>query len=71
MLRTYHGCYNYRNIRGTNRLSNHAYGLAIDINAGLVHPKILVDCFESANFEWGGRWPGKSRDTMHYQLRIK
>lgn len=32
-------CFNYREIAGTNKLSNHAYGLAIDINP-LINPCI-------------------------------
>lgn len=32
-------CFNYRAIAGTNKLSNHAYGLAIDINP-LINPCI-------------------------------
>jgi hypothetical protein len=30
--RSQSGGYNYRNIAGTNRLSNHAYGRALDVN---------------------------------------
>ena len=71
MLKTYHGCYNYRTIKGTDRLSYHAYGMAIDINAGLPQPIEVVECFEAAGFKWGGRWPGKKRDDMHFQLRRK
>jgi hypothetical protein len=65
---TYHGCYNYRNVRGTNRLSKHAHGLAIDINAGRPMPKIVANCFEAAGFTWGGRWPKPRTDPMHFEL---
>jgi hypothetical protein len=68
-LRTTGGCYCYRNIAGTTKLSRHAHGTAIDINPGHVPPSRIVECFESAGFEWGGRWPKRSYDPMHYQLR--
>lgn len=29
--------FNYRVISGTKKLSNHSYGLAIDINQGSIH----------------------------------
>ena len=69
LLRTYNGCYNYRNIKGTSRLSNHAFGMAIDINAGLTQPREVVECFEAAGFTWGGRW--KNRDDMHFEIKGK
>lgn len=63
------GCYCYRNIAGTSKLSRHAYGTAIDINPGKSMPQRVVECFESAGFEWGGRWPVPKTDPMHFQLR--
>ena len=70
-LKTYQGCYNKRKIAGTDRWSNHAYGHALDINAGLSIDPIIVECFEGAGFKWGGRWPGKRRDPMHWELPRK
>jgi hypothetical protein len=64
----YHGCYNYRNIAGTNRLSKHAAGMAIDLNAGMKIPDRMVKCFEDAGFTWGGRWGPPSTDPMHWQI---
>lgn len=71
----YAGCYNYRLIRGGNRLSMHAYGCAIDLDPernGLGdrtpnfanHPHI-IEAFESEGWEWGGRW--SRPDGMHFQ----
>lgn len=61
------GCYCYRNIRGTKRLSKHAQGKAIDINPGSEVPDDVVHCFEQAGFEWGGRW--NPADIMHFELK--
>lgn len=65
-LSTYHGCYVYRNIANTNRLSKHAYGLAIDINAYQQQPPEVVTCFKQAGFDWGGDWKSKY-DPMHFE----
>jgi len=74
LLRSVNGCYCYRNIRDTDRLSNHAHGTAIDINArwnGYGQPStqspILVWCFKQAGFLWGGDW--KTPDAMHFELK--
>lgn len=63
------GCFCYRNIAGTNRLSRHASGTAIDINPGKVVPQRVVECFESAGFGWGGHWPEATYDPMHFELK--
>lgn len=65
----FHGCYNHRNIAGTNRLSQHAFGRAIDLNAGIEVPARMVKCFEDNGFIWGGRWAAPKTDPMHFQLR--
>lgn len=65
----YHGCYNYRYIEGTTRLSRHASGTAIDLNASIGVPMRMVLCFEKNGFEWGGRWSYPTTDPMHFQLR--
>ena len=66
-LRTTGGCFCYRNIAGTTRLSKHAQGLAIDINPGGKISRQVVECFESAGFKWGGRF--SNPDPMHFELR--
>lgn len=73
----YDGCYNFRNMRGSNRLSMHAYACAIDLDAGrngLGNPSPrfnrypwVVDAFEQEGWVWGGRWSAKRRDGMHFQ----
>ena len=73
LIRTIDGCYCYRMIRDTGRLSDHAHGTAIDINAvgneygkvGTMDPRITA-AFKAAGFLWGGDW--KIPDYMHYYL---
>jgi peptidoglycan L-alanyl-D-glutamate endopeptidase CwlK len=44
--------------------SYHNYGLALDISHT---PSEVVDAFENAGFEWGGRWES-FKDTPHFQM---
>lgn len=73
-LRTFDGCFAFRPQRGSSgKLSLHAFGAAIDLNAatnplgesGDMDPGI-VQCFEAVGFTWGGRWARV--DGMHFQL---
>jgi hypothetical protein len=71
--------YNFRKIRGSNRLSTHAWAISIDIDSaknpqGKPHdeskgmmPKAVVKIFEAAGWKWGGRFGGKRVDCMHFQ----
>lgn len=77
------GTYNCRVIAGTNRLSMHAYGAAIDISTKEADywrwsggegapwrnriPIEIVQVFEKHGFVWGGRW--SHFDTMHFEYR--
>lgn len=70
-LKTFDGCFNIRNVRGSNRMSTHSYGLAIDLNAaenGLGEKPALtrefVSCFVDAGFAWGGDF--ERMDGMHF-----
>jgi hypothetical protein len=70
----YHvGCYYPRFIAGTTTLSNHSFGLAIDINSlenqrGTVGQmdRGVVDIFKFWGFAWGGDW--SYTDPMHFEL---
>jgi len=73
-LHTFDGCLNIREVRGEpEKISSHAYGISIDINAasnklgetGDIPPQ-LVECFTSTGFNWGGRFHRK--DPMHFSL---
>jgi hypothetical protein len=69
----YAGCYNPRFIAGSTTLSNHAFGLAFDLNVpgnrrGTVGEidRGIVAIFERWGFGWGGRWSWT--DPMHFEL---
>ena len=68
------GGYNYRPIRGSSRLSQHAFGNAIDINAqsnALGSSQTDMPANVSAlaakyGLEWGGNWKNRP-DPMHFE----
>ena len=73
-LSNFGGCYNFRPIRGSNNLSNHALGIAIDIDpennplgakVGKM-PTIVIDAFKKQGFKWGGDYKGR-KDWMHFE----
>ena len=68
----YAGCYYPRFIAGTTQLSNHSFGLALDLNVpgnqrGTVGEmdRSVVQIFESWGFTWGGHW--RYTDPMHFE----
>lgn len=76
------GIFNWRVISGTDRLSNHSFAIAIDINTkhadywqwakgGYAYknsiPHEIVEIFEKHGFIWGGKW--YHYDTMHFEYR--
>jgi hypothetical protein len=69
----YAGCYYPRFIAGTTTLSNHSFGLALDLNVpgnqrGTVGEmdRGVVSIFERWGFTWGGNW--HYTDPMHFEL---
>lgn len=69
----YGGCYNARFIAGSQTLSNHAFGLAVDLNVpgnlrGSVGEidRAVVAIFKSWGFGWGGDW--NWTDPMHFEM---
>jgi hypothetical protein len=67
------GCYYPRFIANTTSLSNHAFGIAIDINSvqnqrGTVGQmdRRVVAIFEKWGFGWGGHW--RYTDPMHFEM---
>lgn len=69
------GGYNNRNIAGTSTKSDHAWGLAIDINAsqnglGTGHGNLPFGVNQLAakyGLTWGGEWSSKN-DPMHFDF---
>ena len=75
-LKTFDGCFNIREIRGSNAgWSTHSWAIALDINAewnkqgqqNFELSEEFARCFEDIGFVWGGRWAGKYIDPMHFQ----
>jgi hypothetical protein len=69
----YAGCYYPRFIANTTTLSNHAFGLALDLNTpgnqrGTVGEmdRDVVAIFKTWGFAWGGDW--RWTDPMHFEL---
>ena len=69
----YAGCYYPRFIAGTTTLSNHSFGLALDLNVpgnqrGTVGEidRDVVAIFKTWGFAWGGDW--RWTDPMHFEL---
>lgn len=71
------GGFNYRNMRGSNKLSQHAFGTAIDVNAATNPmlsrgaqvvtdlPANTAELAKKYGLEWGGNW--KRPDAMHFE----
>jgi hypothetical protein len=74
-LATFGGCFAFRPQRTGSKLSTHSWGVAIDLNPesnpqgsdGNMDAGV-IEIFCRAGFEWGGDWPGKTRDPMHFQF---
>ncbi|MBC2932199.1 M15 family metallopeptidase [Nocardioides sp. zg-1228] len=69
----YAGCYYPRFIAGTTTLSNHSFGLALDLNTrdnqrGTVGAidRDVVAILKTWGFAWGGDW--RWTDPMHFEL---
>lgn len=71
------GAYNFRLMRGGNRLSIHSWGAALDLapernwlgraydeKLGMM-PKRVVEIFSNEGLTWGGKW--SRPDAMHFQ----
>ena len=69
----YAGCYYPRFIAGSTSLSNHSFGLALDLNVpgnqrGTVGQmdRTVVSIFKKWGFAWGGDW--RYTDPMHFEM---
>jgi len=69
------GCFAFRPQRTGMKLSSHCWGIAIDLNpetnpqgsSGNMDSGV-IEIFRGAGFEWGGDWPQRARDPMHFQF---
>lgn len=71
------GVYNFRQMRGSSKLSVHSYGAAIDLSPEMnglnvpydpkkkMMPKIVREIFHDHGWKWGGVW--KRPDAMHFE----
>ena len=73
-LKTFDGCFNPRNMRGSDNWSTHSWAIAIDLDApwnrfgqtSFQMSEQIAQCFEEEGFIWGGRWHLRP-DAMHFQ----
>jgi len=73
-LQEFGGSFAYRLIRGFSNISNHSFGIAIDISPtgnelGRVKgtmPVFAVAAFKKQGFKWGGDYKGR-KDWMHFE----
>lgn len=74
-LHLFGGAYHFRLMRGSTKLSMHAYGCAIDLDpegnplgcrwrTGMI-PRAVVEAFAREGWVWGGGW--KRPDAQHFQ----
>jgi hypothetical protein len=68
------GCYNIRNIAGSNNWSNHSWACAIDLSPGTngfnMHPtlgNLVIEAFKKQGARWGGDYHGR-KDPMHFEF---
>lgn len=72
----YGGCFNIRNIAGSNNWSNHSWAAAIDLSpstngfrqsATTTLSNIVIDAFKRQSALWGGDYHGR-KDPMHFEF---
>lgn len=73
-IKTFDGCYNIRNTRGTALISLHSWGMAIDLNASMEKLGQINTHWSDKFIEimrehvyWGGDYKGR-KDPMHFSL---
>lgn len=73
-LSDFGGCFNIRNIAGSNNWSNHSWACAIDIspetngfNMNTSLSRMVIDAFKAQGAFWGGDYHGR-KDPMHFEF---
>jgi len=68
------GCFNIRQIAGSNSWSNHSWACAVDLspatngfNMKSTLSNIVVDAFKRQGALWGGDYKGR-KDPMHFEF---
>ena len=68
------GCFNIRQIAGSNSWSNHSWAMALDFSPSTngfnmkgTLSKIVVDAFKRQGAFWGGDYKGR-KDPMHFEF---
>jgi hypothetical protein len=68
------GCFNIRNIAGSNSWSNHSWACAIDLSPGTngfnmqtTLSNIVIDAFKKQGARWGGDYTHR-KDPMHFEF---
>lgn len=69
------GCFNIRNIAGSNNWSNHSWACALDLSPGTNGfntghgsiSNVVVDAFKRQDALWGGDYHGRT-DPMHFEF---
>lgn len=68
------GCFNIRNIAGSNNWSNHSWACAVDLSPGTngfntkgTLSSVVIAAFKRQGARWGGDYKGR-KDPMHFEF---
>lgn len=68
------GCFNIRNIAGSNNWSNHSWACALDLSPGTngfnmatTLSSVVIAAFKAQGALWGGDYHGR-KDPMHFEF---
>ncbi len=73
-IKTWDGCFNIRQKRGSSGISAHAFGIAVDINAAtnpfkgkVTWSAAFLQVWRDLGWICGADWSPASKDGMHFQ----